>query len=572
MHFTNLPTLTPQNIADLSLIMYKYKDFVVARYKTRRDSIWQSVRSSLFPRKRWIPRYKIQDIGIHFIDDDNIPVLSHAGHNIRLSVDWEVVNEMEVCVFHTGIASIINKVIPLYRTDGAYACEWENVPLLLAKFSKDIRELYFPPQHRISPKLFSEFLNTIHNNINSKCYKNPYYNGDDKYGVFSWSSIYKYVEWDFEMVEKYKNQIDWVTFIEYNSNLIWEERHFEQFHDYLLKYIKWDDVCAPKCFSSIVPFSFLWKYKEYINFEEVLGNTNLLLTIEELQLLFNYLKDKELTNGAFLNREMNKRENYITTYYSTILGNENFIWTEETLKCCSEQEFKYYLWKKDDTKYSTAVNTRGIIDNLLNINDYFADTQQRNVAYNFYEQYDKNHLPILTEDIITTNIEKWDKREGIKFTGTTYGSDIWKNYHEVTGWESSVCQKYDLTYSACKKLSQIEARIGGRMLIDKEEDPGECIHLFEGDFHCNALLYCSQNEIANQDELNKIVLDNHILEHFLIMNNKLVVDYAIELFFANYSIDRFMETKICVSSCKFKDDDKKKAIDALSWARVNVDY
>ena len=121
--------------------------------------------------------------------------------------------------------------------------------MLLAKFSKDIRELYFPPQHRISPKLFSEFLNTIHNNINSKCYKNPYYNGDDKYGVFSWSSIYKYVEWDFEMVEKYKNQIDWVTFIEYNSNLIWEERHFEQFHDYLLKYIKWDDVCAPKCFS-----------------------------------------------------------------------------------------------------------------------------------------------------------------------------------------------------------------------------------------------------------------------------------------------------------------------------------
>lgn len=554
MHFCDLPSLTPQNLACLSLFMYKYKDFVIKRYETRRNTIWNSVCHSLYPKEAWKPTHNIQDIK-YYINDDNIRVLSHAGHSIRLGVPEDVVKNLEVCVFQTGKAFDINLVVDLYELDGAYACKWRDLPYLLEYFSNDISDLFLPPNHRIPKTLFPEFLTTVHNN--RKVYLSPQQKKDDTlYGAFSWPSVYKYVEWDFDMVEKYKDKIVWSIFLKYNTNLNWEEKHFEQFHTYLLKYITWNDVCLPNYFSSVIPFSYLWKYRESIDFEGILKNSNLSLTVEGLQLLFNYLKDKEVTNGAFIDSSMQKRVTYKTEFYDFILRNRNFIWADEVLRFCSKQAYENSI-RPVAQNYSTAYNTKEIIDDLLNVENYYTASQQRNIAFEFYEQFAENSRHALTKDIVVENCESWNQKARFQFTGYTYGSDVWDNYHEVTGWEEYVCKKYALTYEACKVLSQQTARIGGLMLIDHGDNPESNVSELDHDYQCNALLLCSRNEIANQQELNKIVLDSEILEYFMYMNNNLVIDYAIELFFANYSYDTFKETKISMPYCKFACDDEK---------------
>lgn len=543
MNFSNLPHIDAKNLIDLSLLMYKYKDFVIKRYKTRRDTIWQSVRNSQCPQTKWHPLYDIKNIPVHYVGDDKIAKLSHSEHNISLGVDWDVTEKMEVCVFHSGDVAYIVNDIPIYETDGAYACDWKFVPGLLKKYSKIIRELCFPPEHRIKSDLFSEFLTTIQNGIDCKCYKSKYYDGDDKYGVFSWAAVYRYVEWDFEMVEKYKDQIDWVTFLKNNTNLTWNEQHYERFHRYLLKYITWDYVCPPEKFVSIIPFSFLWKYKEQINFEKVLGNSNLSLSISEMQLLFDYLKNRELPVEP--HRDKINRGTYKTKFYSLVLNNSNYIWTEDQLRFCSRQDYDNSRWPAAQ-KYTTAYNTKQIIDNLLNTKNNFATIQQRNIAYDFYEQYSESQLPILTPEMILTHCNEWNKQVKLQFTGYSYHSDGQEeNYHEVTGWEL-LYKSYVLTYETCKTLKDLTMRVGSSYFDDT---------YYNDDYFVNALLYCSQNEIKNQDELTKIISDSEVLEYFFVTQNWLVVDYAIEIFFTHYSYEDFKKSNINIVNNKFKDID-----------------
>ena len=550
MYFSNTPILSFESVIQLSLLMYKYKDLVISRYNTRRDNIWLSVRNSKYPPKKWEPTYDIKNIGIHYIDDDGIKRLSHGGHNIQLGSDSDVTNKMAVCVFHySGISPrTINEHIPIYYTDGAYACEWQYVAELLDKFAYGIKDLCFPPQHRIEKKLLENFIVTIHNKVdNDSWYRHSSYSEwDDKYGIWSCTDIYKYVEWDFEMIEKYKEYISWAKILKVNENLEWDEEHFEKYHNYLLQNIKWGKVCAPNNFRSIIPFSFLWKYRERLDFEDILSNGNLSMTIEQIKLLFDWIKDKRLSyshnvesDGTFKNE-----------FYSMLLRNKNFVWEQEVLKFCSKEGYensKLFWHAYKNTTYSTALNTTDIIDDLINIKEHFASTKQRNIAYDFYERYKKETLPVLTSEIVTHKAKKWNDKADLQFVGYSYGSDIHCNYHEVTGWEKYVYKKYALTYDACKILKDTTLRIGGHLFIDKEEDPNASWQEFKDDSYINALYFCSHNEIVNQDELNLIINDASVLEFFIKTRNLLVLDYAIETFFSHYSYENFIAKDILIN-------------------------
>ena len=85
----------------------------------------------------------------------------------------------------------------------------------------------------------------------------------------AWKELSENFEWTEQMLDKYKNQVDW-KLISQNSNIVWTPNMLEKFK----KFIDWKELSNTGC-ETILTEETLEQYKAYWDWSELSENTDL---------------------------------------------------------------------------------------------------------------------------------------------------------------------------------------------------------------------------------------------------------------------------------------------------------
>ena len=166
--------------------------------------------------------------------------------------------------------------------------------------------------------------------------KNRIIENIQKYGIFAYYPLYKQIEWTYDLVEKYKDQIIWERLMD-DSNIIWDE-------DMLVKYDKYvpykeyengpiypyNDYSSKKLTKyenlGFLSNRFLYEHKDVLDWKEVLKKCKFKWNKYVMNLFCRYLlyHDKKYIPG---------KEHYQCYDVEYLLDNEYFEWDAEKLYC-----------------------------------------------------------------------------------------------------------------------------------------------------------------------------------------------------------------------------------------------
>ncbi len=351
---------------------------------------------------------------------------------------------------------------------------------------------------------------------------NDYYDEVEKaikrYGIFSHLPIYKRIEWDFDMVEKYKDSIIWPELMA-NSNLEWTEEMINKYESYIHFCNEQAVTYCEKFFNvfdnykslGFLSNDFLEKHKDKLNWEEVIKYCKFKWNAEELTYFCNY----------FININMPYSTEYFlkdVTVASQLrfslrffLLNTNFNWDVDNL---------FALIKINGDIIDSIVENKHLYDIFLSIpnikeysipyikNEYFWDT----IEYNHPFDYDPLSKEFTLENI-KRNIKNWSNQENVKFVCSRRTPDTnYYIYKVMTHWDKLIENKnVPLTYEIAKYLSTIKIVVGGEY---EETDSG----FMEEDNrwpNYNGLSLFAEHHIENDNEINKIIDDEDVLSILL---------------------------------------------------------
>ena len=367
----------------------------------------------------------------------------------------------------------------------------------------------------------------------------------DKHGIFANKHIYKYLEWDFDMVEKYKDLIMWEELIN-ESNLIWSD-------EMLTKYEKYIPFCNPdadtycgrfKVKLDYTKFGFLGNHfldthKDVLDWMKVFEECKFEWTAEELTYFSEYALAIDL---PYSDTFRSTAASSIAYSRSRLISNKHFKWNP-----CNLLAFLLsndYHWKVLIDEYRPELF--GIFLSIPNIKE-IANPYVKDIK-NFWEIVTNPHsypydelTPEFTIDNIQKNIERWsevveDKCLRIQRTPDT-------NYHyylAITQWDIYIDRKnIPLTYPLAKYLSKIDIKLGGTYM---ESDGGymEEDHRFPV---YNGLEAFSSHHIDTKQDIENILEDENIANILFDCNHSINMDllyYAIGIFFKDYPLKEYL--------------------------------
>lgn len=368
----------------------------------------------------------------------------------------------------------------------------------------------------------------------------------DKHGIFANKHIYQYLEWDFDMVEKYKDLIMWKELIN-ESNLIWSD-------EMLAKYEKYIPFCNPdadtyrgryKVELDYTKFGFLGNHfldthKDVLDWMKVFGECKFEWTAEELTYFSEYALGIDLPySDSFRSTTASSQIKYSQ---SRLISNKHFKWNP-----CSLLAFLLsndYNWKVLIDEYRPELF--GTFLSIPNIKEiaipYVKDIK------NFWEIVTNPHsypydelTPEFTIDNIQENIERWSEVIENKFLTMRRTPDT--NYHYylvITQWDIYRNRKnIPLTYSLAKYLSKIDIKLGGTYM---ESDGGymEEDHRFPV---YNGLEAFSLHHIDTKQDIESILEDESIANILFDYNHSVNMDllyYTIGKFFKDYPLKGYL--------------------------------
>lgn len=368
----------------------------------------------------------------------------------------------------------------------------------------------------------------------------------EKHGIFANENIYKYVEWDFEMVEKYKDQIIWQRLIN-DSNLIWTE-------DMLIKYDSYIPYCTNDNDTYCGKFSIELDYTKFgpLSNKFIEDHKDVLDWMdffEDCQFQWN---GKEMTHFCMfaLGLDMPYSDSFRDTTASSqieysltkLLSNKYFTWTADNLLAyllASKQNWKSLVGDFRPQLFSIFLsipNIRIIAEPHVKGIDNFWETVSNLHPYPYDEL-----TPEFTIDRIKNNIEEWSKVLENKFLTMRRTPDTNYHYYWVkTQWDVYSNRKnIPLTYDLAKYLSGIEIKLGGTYM---ESDGGymEEDHRFP---IYNGLAAFSSHHIDTEKDMEEMLKDEEITDIVFGISNSTNIDllyYAIELFFQDYSLREYI--------------------------------
>ena len=368
----------------------------------------------------------------------------------------------------------------------------------------------------------------------------------DKHGIFANKHIYKYLEWDFDMVEKYKDLIMWEELIN-ESNLIWSDEMLTKYE----KYIPFgnpdaDTYCGRfKVELDYTKFGFLGNnfldtHKDVLDWMKVFAECKFEWTAEELTYFSEYALAIDLPySDSFRSTTASSQMEY---YQSRLISNKHFKWNPCNL--LSLLLSNDYNWKVLVDGYRPELFE--IFLSIPNIRE-IAIPHVKDIK-NFWEIVTNPHsypydelTPEFTIDNIQKNIERWSEVIENKFLTMRRTPDT--NYHYylvITQWDIYRNRKnIPLTYPLAKYLSKIDIKLGGTYM---ESDGGymEEDHRFPV---YNGLEAFSSHHIDTKQDIENILEDENIANILFDYNHSINMDllyYAIGIFFKDYPLKEYL--------------------------------
>lgn len=364
-----------------------------------------------------------------------------------------------------------------------------------------------------------------------------------KHGIFSNSDIYKRIKWDFDLVEKYKNQIMWKELIN-ESNLIWEEEMIVKYENYIPFCKTHADTYCDKYENldyskfGLLSNAFLEKHKEVLDWKEIFTKCKFHWNADELEHFCNYALSINMPySKSFLNTSAASQ--IMGSIYG-LIDNNNFIWSQDNL--IAYLNIDEYCWKELVDKHRPKIFK--IFSSIPNIKE-LASPHIKDID-NFWEivnnpnsfPYDEL-TPEFTIENIQQHINDWSIPLREKFLTMRRTPDTNYYYYYVeTQWDIYSNRKnIPLTYELAKYLSGIEIKIGGIYMKSDggtiEED--QRFPIFNG------LQWFSHHHIASYKDIMMCLTDDEIANILLVNHNSDLIKAIIEIFFKDYSVKDYIE-------------------------------
>jgi len=426
--------------------------------------------------------------------------------------------------------------------------------------------------------------------------------GKEKYGVFAHIPLYKYTRWNLECIEKYKNQLVWLLLLEY-GDFYFEEEHLKKYE----QYIPWANISPDEPthlpifdnqthfksgttlsnFKNIGKLSYDFIYS-HISLIDILGlctTGSFDMTIDLVQLLLNHY------NGNIISDYKSYEYNYkgdTFSYYGGLAKNERISIPYEVISYIAKdlqlpnwrllvpliikedltpenildlyyfdkQCFEAYL-KLDFTQRRNLISLINSNDKVRN--EIECDTIKKiwQGKYCYFDtgfQISEKHFKDLpytynfSKELIEQHIDSWNHQSYEYHSGMQRTPDTNYHYHNrLTVWDVLSNEKtLLLTYELYKYLMSIDVMVGGYYIIEDRDYLATDIP----NHPTNALKLFRFREIINDEEFNKIINDEAIID-FLLTNASekydkkyetgIVIDKLIMKFFKDFSFEKFQE-------------------------------
>ena len=369
-----------------------------------------------------------------------------------------------------------------------------------------------------------------------------------KFGIFAYKPLYKQIEWTFELVEKYKDQIVWERLMD-DSNLIWEEEMLVKYDKYIpyQKYenapdYPYDDNSSRRLEDydhfGFLSNTFLHEHIDVLDWEKVLERCKFSWNKEELDYFCRYVlnHDEKYTSPDIFNGRYGR-----PTYdVEAILGNEYFNWDAEKLYA--------YLQLHDDFWNSIPGYKRlhKIFMQIPNVKE-LAQPHVKDekfwdiVSYNHDFDYDELSKEF-TIDNIKKNLKDWSTPIKNKFIGMQRTPDTnYSFYWVITKWDEMHTHKnIPLTYELAKYLQSIDITIGGTYC----ESDGGYVEEDHRNQVWNGLKFFTGHHIESEEDMIKIINDIELLDSFLTLDNTCNLDilsYMMKVFFNKTSLQEYLD-------------------------------
>lgn len=452
------------------------------------------------------------------------------------------------CVFHftreAQIIEIVKQGIVLYHHDsGEYICSIENI---LEIFQLESEHMYNVVLYRDSndKRLPSNYLTYYFNSI--KCHiekikkrdvsSTIYFiggkEGIDNYGAFAYSNLYYDINWTFELVEKYKEQIiGWKLLIE-QGNLFWSEEKIELYYDYIIAGEQGNSTKIAlqrkfpiEKFTNIdcLSWEFLLKHYEEIDFDSYIESGNINYDIETIYILYDNFGGNKL-------------------FWDKLLRNPSCVWTIELFNfICDTNDGRASLLQLDENKRVSVYNfisNSGDAD--LFDSDFLETLREGELQYGYSKDFNIEN--------VKKNSIVWNK---VVFdTFSNYSNPYFEHKGEIkTVWNYFAENKFiELTYELCKYLLDTEITMGD--FSHKEYTSSGWTEYERYTYKINGFKVFRGKHIKNEHELKKIIADKKLLSTMFTYEyfNQDVVDYVVKDFFSNFDIESWHETVDFISS------------------------
>lgn len=398
----------------------------------------------------------------------------------------------------------------------------------------------------------------------------------DRHGIFANKNIYKYLEWDFDMVEKYKDLIMWKELIN-ESNLIWSDEMLTKYEKYIPFWNPYADTyCGRyKVGLDYTKFGFLGNHfldthKDVLDWMKVFEECKFEWTAEELTYFSEYALAIDLPYSDSL--RSTTASSQIKHSQSRLISNKHLKWNP-----CNLLAFLLsndYNWKVLIDEFRPELF--GTFLSIPNIKE-IAIPHVKDIK-NFWEIVSNPHsypydelTPEFTIDNIQENIETWSEVIRNKFLTVRRTPDTNYHYYSViTQWDIYRNRNnIPLTYSLAKYLSKINIKLGGTYM---ESDGG----YMEKDNRFpvyNGLEAFSSHHIDTKQDIENILEDENIANILLDYNHSINMDllyYAIGIFFKDYPLKEYL---IVINQLKdwdvvkeyYGDEEKNNSFNDKDW-------
>lgn len=367
-----------------------------------------------------------------------------------------------------------------------------------------------------------------------------------KHGVFAYKPIYKEIEWNFDLVEQYKDVVVWKLLMD-DSNLIWNEEMLVKYDKYIPYCIdnqhtfceKFDESKIFTKYGKLGKLSntFLEGHKNVLDWRKVVECCDFSWNADELSYFCSYAFSNDMPFSTSFMDVTASSQMFFDRFL--LADNPHFKWDIKNLLA--------YL-NLDDAMWDNIIEHRNLYNIFLSIPNVKELAQPYITRENFWETLCYNrHFPYdelskeFTLDNIKENLTEWSTHIRRKFITTRRTPDTnYSFYRVITKWDVLADNdNVPLTYDIARYLKDVKITIGGSII---ETDTG---YIEEDDTNkeVNGLFLFSSHHIDSVTDIENIINDEDLLEALFAPSclvNEDVTKYMVDIFFNKVSIEDYL--------------------------------